>query len=158
VRGHLLGVLQLGVGVFEISGNAGAAEGVVANALRLDPGLLRPALDHRPGPLPIETPWTERLGLAVHGAEEGAVPVLADPGRLDVFPQPVLEVVLAGHLVVLAAFLVQPDPKGLLLLGVVSPNPRKFRQPIFDSAGIASRPGAVREFAFSIVPEVLEAV
>lgn len=56
----------------------------------------------------------ERLGLAVHRAEEGTVAVFADPGGLDVLPQPDFQIVLAGHLVALSAFLVQPDPEGIL--------------------------------------------
>lgn len=39
VHGHLLGVLQLGLGVLEIGGGAGAPEGVVAEAVGLDSGL-----------------------------------------------------------------------------------------------------------------------
>jgi hypothetical protein len=138
VRRHLLGVLQLRLGVFVVGGDAGAPEGVIADAVRLDPGLCGSALDHAPGAVPVKAARTKGPGLAVRGAEEGAVPVLADPGRLDVFPQPVLEVVLAGHLVMLAAFLVQPHPERLLL-GVVSRNRRKFRQPKSSPAMIASR-------------------
>jgi hypothetical protein len=57
---------------------------MVANALRLDPGLLRPALDHLPGPLPIEASPAEHLGLPVHRAEEGTVLVLPNASRLDI--------------------------------------------------------------------------
>jgi len=55
VRCHLLCVLQLGLGVFQIGGDAGAAERVIADAGCLDCGLLRSALDRRPGALPVET-------------------------------------------------------------------------------------------------------
>lgn len=67
---------------------------------------MRPALDHRPGALPVEPGRAERFGLAVHRAEEGTVAVFADPGGLDVLPQPVFQIVLAGHLMALATFLV----------------------------------------------------
>jgi hypothetical protein len=43
-------------------------------------------------------------------------------------------------------------------VGVISPNPRKFRQPTLATAAIASSPGAVREIGRSIAPEVVEAV
>ena len=110
MRGHLLRVLQFGFGVFEVGRDAGATEGVIADAGRLDHGLFRAAFDHRPGPLPVQSALAQLLGLSIDGSEEGRVLVFADPGGLDVLLKPVLQVVLAGHLMVLAAFLVQPDP------------------------------------------------
>ncbi len=86
MRGHLLGVFQPGFGVFEVGRDAGAPEGVIADAGCGDAGLLRPASDHRPGPLPVETGGAERFGLAVYRAEEGAVLVALDPGGPDIGP------------------------------------------------------------------------
>ena len=76
--GHALRVLELGLSVLEIRRNPGAPEGVIADAGRVDPCLVRPALDHCPGPLPVEAGKAERLGLAVHRADEGTVGLLAD--------------------------------------------------------------------------------
>jgi len=80
-----------------IGGDAGFAEGVVADAPRLDAGLLRPALDHRPCALPVETGSAERIGLAVHGPKERAVFVLSDSGGLDVLPMIGKQMSLSGR-------------------------------------------------------------
>jgi len=85
MRGHLLHMLQLGLGNFKIGGDTGPPKGVIADARHLDPGLLRTALDHRPSALPVETSRAELPGLAVHGAEEGRI-LFEAPVRIDVLP------------------------------------------------------------------------
>ena len=114
MRGHLLRVFQPAFRVFKIGCNARTPEGVRADARRFDPGLARPAFDHFPCPLPIKPASAQLFGLAVNGAEEGTILVITNPGRLDIFPQSDLQIVLAGHFMVLAAFFVQPYPQAFL--------------------------------------------
>ena len=60
----------------------------------------------------------QRAGAAGGGAEEGALAVVADAGRLDIGVEIGFELVVRRHLMALAAFLVQPHPPALAL-GVV---------------------------------------
>jgi hypothetical protein len=113
VSGHGLGVLERAA-IIEISGDAGGAEGVIADC-RGNAGVARTALKHAP-----------RVGLGYRarcknahapdgGARERPLAVAGEAGCLDVVLKISLEIMLAGHAVFLAAFLVQADPQTAVL-------------------------------------------
>jgi hypothetical protein len=53
------------------------------------------------------------------GAEEGCLAPITDPGRGQIFVEKLLEFVMRGHLVALAALLVQPHPPALAVRKIV---------------------------------------
>jgi hypothetical protein len=114
VIGDVLRVLERAL-VLEIRGDGGRAEGVAADA-GLDAGRLRPPLNH---PVGVHVPHGfagERSGLAGGRAKQWAVRA----GGGDVFIEVHVQIVVTGHLVLLAAFLVQPHPAAPALHEVVT--------------------------------------
>jgi hypothetical protein len=97
--------------IFEICGDAVGAQAVIPDAGRLDTGSLGAASNHPQG-------GESRHGLArqAHArltgraAEQRAIGITRNAGRRDVFVEIFLEIVMAGHLVLLAAFLMQRHP------------------------------------------------
>jgi hypothetical protein len=82
---------------------------MVADRLRLADGP-GPAFDHPQGVVGVHRPVGEIPRLACGGAEEGAFLLASDAGRLDLGVQVGIGVVVGGHLVPLAALLVQAEP------------------------------------------------
>ena len=95
--------------VLEVSGNAGCAEGVIAN-LGGNPGGVRAAADHQVGVHGVKRGFRELAGSAPDGAEEGAFGIKAEAAPVDVGVQVGLKIVVARQLMALAALLVQLDP------------------------------------------------
>lgn len=106
--GHALGLLEFAA-VREVRGNAGRPPGVVADRGE-DAGLPCPPADHLPGVHPVEPLFGEDARASTHRPEQRALLVLTDAGRGDVGVEHLLELMVGGHLVVLAAFLLQPEP------------------------------------------------
>ena len=104
--GDRLGVLQQAL-VFEVGGDAGRAEGMVAG-VGAETGHQHLALDHPVGVLLIHPPG--QAGLAAGRAEQKAVRVVGDAGGGDILVEIFFQRVMAGHLVLLAALFMQPDP------------------------------------------------
>ena len=106
--GHLLGNLQSST-IPEIGSDAGGAEGMTAD-LGLDPGLGSSPANHPPhiglqqGTVASSPPRP----LLVR--KSGPFSVLGDAGGGDVFLQVAVQIVVRGHLVFLAALLMQPHP------------------------------------------------
>jgi hypothetical protein len=106
--GNLMRSLKRAV-VFQISRNAGRAEGVITNP-GLDAGVGRAALNHAIGILLPHGVAGELAGLAGGGAEERPVRIPGDAGGGDIFVEVLIQIVMAGDLVLLTAFLVQAHP------------------------------------------------
>ena len=95
--------------VGEIGGDPGGAKRV-ATDFRRDAGRLGAAADHAPGVGLVHRTLGQRIGfVTARGAEQPALAVLSDPGRIDVSTQGLGERVMARHRMFLAAFLMQPD-------------------------------------------------
>ena len=105
--------------VLQVRGNAGRAEGMVADP-GLEAGGPRAALDHAIGVLLPQGVLGERAGLAGRRPEQRAVRVASDPGRPDVVIEQLRQIVMAGNLVFLAAFFVQADPAAPSLHEIVA--------------------------------------
>jgi hypothetical protein len=91
--------------VLQICRDAGRAKGLIANP-RFDAGRFRPPADDAVGVLLEEGIACELAGLAVGGAEEIAVDVTGDAGRFDIIVQTLIELMMTGNVVLLAAFFV----------------------------------------------------
>ncbi len=102
--GDLLRHFQLAA-VLQIRRDAGRTEGMIANP-RFDAGRFRPPADDAVGVLLEEGIGCKLAGLAAGGEEEIAVDVIGDAGRFDIFVQTVIEAMMAGNVVLLAAFFV----------------------------------------------------
>ena len=100
VVGDVLGRLERAA-VLQVGGDAGGAEGMVADP-GLDAGGLRPPLDHAVGVLLPQSVAGEPARSARRGLEQGRVRVLRDAGRGDIFVQIPLQVVVAGNFMLLA--------------------------------------------------------
>ncbi len=82
----------------------------MAADLGLDPGRQRPPADH-PLDIRLEQGIANQLaGSAADRAKERPFAVLGDSGSFDVLLKVAVEIVVRGHLVLLAALLVQPHP------------------------------------------------
>lgn len=112
--GHVSRGFQL-TAIDQIGGDPGRAEGVVANFGR-DPGLDRPAPNHRPGMNALQPPIGQILGLLVDRAEKGRLLLIADAGCPEIIPEIEFEIMVAGHPMLLAAFLMQPEPEPVPLI------------------------------------------
>jgi hypothetical protein len=89
--------------------NPSGPEGVIADA-RLDAGGSGPAADHGVGVCLKEGSSSQQPRATANSAEKRAFRVMPDAAAVEISLQVVFEVVVAGHLVPLAALLVQPDP------------------------------------------------
>lgn len=103
--GDLLGLLD-GSAVFEVGGDAGGPEGVVADAGG-EAGGDGPALDHVEGVATAERKAGDEAGLARDGAEEEGFRLLGDAGGLEIGVQVFLGEVVGGQLVEFSALLVE---------------------------------------------------
>ena len=116
VRRHGLSILQSAAG-FKIGGDAGGAEGMAAD-LDGNAKFGRSSLDHAPGVDAVHWRVGQRAGAANGRAEQGSLAGVAETGRLDISVEIGFEIVMRGHFMALAAFLMQPHPPALAL-GVV---------------------------------------
>ena len=91
--------------VLQIRRNAGRAESMIANP-RFDAGRFRAPADDAVGVLLEEGIGCKLAGLAAGGAEEIAVDVIGDAGRFDIIVQTLIETMMTGNVVLLAAFFV----------------------------------------------------
>src|SRR5438874_42375 len=81
--GHFLRVFERAA-IGEISGNSGGAK-CVATDFRRDAGSLGAPADHAPGVRLVHGAIGQRIGfVTARGAEQPALAVLSDPGRIDV--------------------------------------------------------------------------
>ena len=101
--GDLLRHFQL-TAVLQIRRDAGRAESMIANP-RFDAGRFRAPADDAVGVLLEEGIGCQLTGLATGAAEEIALDVIGDAGRFDVIMQALIETMMAGNVVLLAAFL-----------------------------------------------------
>src|SRR5262249_28214767 len=88
-RGHGLRIFQRATGI-EIRSNARRAENVAAE-LALQAGLCRAPANHLIGVHSMHRPVRQHPGPAGRRAEEGGLPVLADPGRGEILVEELLE-------------------------------------------------------------------
>jgi hypothetical protein len=116
--GDMLRDFELAV-VFQVGGDAGRAKGMVSDP-GLDAGGGSAALNHPVGVLLPHGVAGESAGLARGRAEQGAVRVAAYAGGGDVLVKIPLQIVMAGNLMLLAAFLVQADPSAASLHEVIA--------------------------------------
>src|SRR6201987_1487544 len=91
--------------VLQIRRDPGRAEGMIANR-RFDAGRFRPPADDAVGVLLEEGIGCKLAGLAAGGTEEIAGDVIGDTGRFDVIVQTLIETMMTGNVVLLAAFFV----------------------------------------------------
>jgi len=91
--------------VLQIRRNTGRAESVIADP-RFDAGRFRTPADDAVSVLLEEGIGCQLAGLAAGGAEEIAVDFIGDAGRLNIIVQTVIEAMMAGNVVFLAAFFV----------------------------------------------------
>jgi len=78
---------------------------MIANP-RFDAGRFRPPADDAVGVLLEEGIGCKLAGLAAGGTEEIAVDVIGDAGRFDIIVQTLIEAMMTGNVVLLAAFFV----------------------------------------------------
>src|ERR1700757_356222 len=100
--GDLLRDFQLAA-VLQIRRNAGGAEGMIANP-RFDAGRFRAPADDAVSVLLEEGVGGKLAGLAAGAAEEIPVDVIGDAGRFGIIVQTLIEAMMAGDVVLLAAF------------------------------------------------------
>jgi hypothetical protein len=119
--GHRGGVLERAA-VFQIGGDAGRAERVVADH-RADAGSLGPALHHRVRVRLRQWPVAELSRAARNGPEQRPFRFIRDAGAVEIRVQVRLERMVTRHLVPLAALLMQAHPQPPLLhIHVVDPH------------------------------------
>jgi hypothetical protein len=102
--GDLLSHFQLAT-VLQIRRNAGGAESMIANP-RFDASRFRAPADDAVGVLLEEGIGGKLAGLAAGTPEQIAVDVIGDPGRFDIIVQTLIETMMTGNVVLLAAFFV----------------------------------------------------
>jgi len=88
--------------VLQIRRNAGRAESMIANP-RFDAGRFRAPAGDAVGVLLEEGIGCKLSSLAPGGTEEIAVDVIGDAGRFDIIVQTLIETMMAGNVVFLAA-------------------------------------------------------
>jgi len=91
--------------VLQIRRDPGGAEGMIANP-RFDAGRFRAPADDAVGVLLEEGIAGQLASLAAGAAEEIAVDVIGDAGGFDILVQTLIETMMAGNVVLLAAFFV----------------------------------------------------
>ena len=96
--------------VLQVGRDPGRPEGVIAD-LRLDAGRRGAPADHGVGVRLGQGGRGQRVRPAADRAEQRPLGIAGEPAAVDVVVQVGLEVVVAGHLVPLAALLVQPHPQ-----------------------------------------------
>ena len=91
--------------VLQIRRDAGRAESMIANP-RFDAGRFRAPADDAVRILLEEGIGGKLASLAAGGTEEIAVDVIGDAGRFDIIVQTLIETMMTGNVVLLAAFFV----------------------------------------------------
>ena len=112
VRHH--GGLLERAAVFQVGGDSGRPEGVVPD-LRLDAGRRGAPSDHGVGVRLGQGGRRQRVRPSPDRPEQRPFGSLGEPAAVDIVVQVGLEVVVAGHLVALAALLVQANPQAPVL-------------------------------------------
>ncbi len=122
---------------------AGGAEGVIPD-FGGDAGVSRAPADHAKSVLLMHGLCAELAGAAGGVAEQRPAFVCRDPGGSEVLVEKPLEPVVAGHLVLFAALLVQPHPAAAALDELIldlhfehGPNARKAVGHRADQGAIA---------------------
>ena len=105
--------------VLQVGGNAGRPERMVSDP-GFDAGAARPPLDHAVGVLLPQGLAGEHARLAHRRLEQRRVRISRDAGGGDVFVEVLLQTVVTGNLMLLAAFLVQAHPAAAALYEVVA--------------------------------------
>src|SRR5260370_41613230 len=95
--------------VVEIGGDAGGAEGVIADRRR-NTGVPRAALKHAPGVGLRHRAVRKNSRAPVAGPEKHPLEIAGEGRGLDVVLQVGLEIMMAGHHGFLAAFFVESEP------------------------------------------------
>ena len=109
MRRHFLSVLQRAA-IGKVRGDAGRAECMIADR-RVDAGRNSASADHAPGVRLLHGLLGQNGGVvSARRAEQAAFSILGDAGRGDVGVQRLGKRMMARHGVMLAAFLMQPDP------------------------------------------------
>src|SRR5258706_1574683 len=102
--GDLLRHFQLAA-VLQIRCDTGRSEGMIANP-RFDAGRFRAPADDPVGVLLGEGIGGKPSGLATGGTKEIAVDVIGNAGRFDIIVETLIETMMTGNIVLLAAFFV----------------------------------------------------
>jgi hypothetical protein len=108
VVGDGLGVFD-GPAVLQVGGNAGRPERVVADGVRQSSGP-GPPLDHVEGVPGVNRAVSQYLLPAAYAAEQGAFLLGGDACRCQIGIDVIGGVVMGGHFMPLAAFLMEPKP------------------------------------------------
>src|SRR5271165_5837538 len=106
MAGHFLCNFDLAA-VSEILRDPGCSKRVIADR-GLDTGITGPPLNHRPGVPSVERLFRQRERSPISRTEQGAFWVGAQARRLYVLVKIGFEVMVAGHLIYLSAFFVEP--------------------------------------------------
>jgi hypothetical protein len=93
--------------VLQIRRDPGRSKGMIANP-RFDAGCFRPPADDAVGVLLEEGIGGQLAGFAAGRTEEIAVDVIGDAGGFDIIVQTLIETMMAGNVVLLAAFSAEP--------------------------------------------------
>ena len=102
--GDLLRDLEF-TAVLQVRRDPGRAESMIANP-RFDAGRFRAPADDAVGVLLKEGIGCQLAGLAAGAAEEIAVDVIGDAGRIDIVVQTLIETMMTGNVMLLATFFV----------------------------------------------------
>src|ERR1700756_1561354 len=116
MRRDCLGVLKCAA-IFQVRRDPRAPERMTAGAL-WQTCLFRPPLDHGPDIIAVHRPLSE-LAMPVQAAKERPFLIPPQASGFEVHIHIFLGVVMRGHLVALAALLVEPEPPALAVLVVV---------------------------------------
>ena len=115
--GHLARLFQRAA-IFEVGSDAGTPKGMVADR-RGDAGALGPAAHHGMGLTRRDsTAGQPLMATAGPGGDRGkqrGFRLMAEPARIEIGVQIGLEIVVAGHLMTLAALFVEPHPEAALV-------------------------------------------
>src|SRR5689334_4976820 len=106
--GHLLRLFHSPT-IREVNCDASGAEGMIANS-SLKPSSDRTPPNHIPSVSSVEGFFRQLLFSPRSCAEKGRLRRFFQIGRLDVFMEIPFEIVMAGHLVLFAAFLSESNP------------------------------------------------
>src|SRR5688572_19751363 len=99
---------------FEVGGDPGGTQAVIADPGR-DAGTLGAAANHRVSLGLAHRLLAQRARVASDAREQEPFRRSTEAGALEVLGEIALQVVVAGHLVILAVLLVQPHPEAALL-------------------------------------------
>jgi hypothetical protein len=86
----------------------------------LDAGRFRAALDDPVSVLLVKGLAREKACFSVRGAEQVAASVAGDAGGSDIVIQEVIEIVVTGDVMLLAAFFMEPDSSAAALNEIIA--------------------------------------